>query len=106
VLPTSEEPLLNVEGLNDARTKLAGFFSILLDLLHVEQCQTGSQPCFWQDRAMHPKRGKLFDRFFPTDMESVGRAMLTELCRTDDERIASSPKSLADILDVFGQAGR
>ena len=29
VLPTSEKLLLNVEGLNDARTKLADFFSIL-----------------------------------------------------------------------------
>ena len=28
--PTSEKLLLNVEGLNDARTKLADFFSILL----------------------------------------------------------------------------
>ena len=30
MLPTSEKFLLNVEGLNDARTKLAEFFSILL----------------------------------------------------------------------------
>jgi hypothetical protein len=30
VLPTSEELLLNVEGLNDARTKPADFFSLLL----------------------------------------------------------------------------
>ncbi len=30
VLPTSEELLTNVEGLNDARTLLADFFSILL----------------------------------------------------------------------------
>jgi len=30
VLPASEKLLLNVEGLNDARTPLAGFFSILL----------------------------------------------------------------------------
>ena len=30
VLPTSEKPLLNVEGLNDARTLLADCFSILL----------------------------------------------------------------------------
>ena len=29
VLPTSEKPLLNVEDLNDARTKLVDFFSIL-----------------------------------------------------------------------------
>jgi hypothetical protein len=29
VLPTSEKLLLKVEGLNDARTKLADFFSIL-----------------------------------------------------------------------------
>ena len=29
VLPASEKLLLNVEGLNDARTPLAGFFSIL-----------------------------------------------------------------------------
>jgi hypothetical protein len=34
VLPTSEELLLNVEGLNDARTKPADFFSILLDCPH------------------------------------------------------------------------
>ena len=31
MLPTSEKLLLNVEGLNDARTKLADFFSILLE---------------------------------------------------------------------------
>ena len=43
-----------------------------LDLLHVEQGQAGSQPCFREDSAMHPKRGKLFDRFFPTHVESVG----------------------------------
>jgi len=30
VLPISEKPLLDVEGLNDARTKLAVFFSSLL----------------------------------------------------------------------------
>jgi hypothetical protein len=30
VFPTSEVLLLNVEGPNDARTKLADFFSILL----------------------------------------------------------------------------
>jgi hypothetical protein len=30
VLPTSEKPHLNVELLNDARTKPADFFSILL----------------------------------------------------------------------------
>jgi len=29
-LPTSEKPLLNVEGLNDARMLLADFFSVLL----------------------------------------------------------------------------
>jgi hypothetical protein len=29
--PTSEKRLLHVEGLNDARTLLADFFSILLD---------------------------------------------------------------------------
>ena len=33
VLPTSEKPLLNVEGLSDARTMLAGYFSILLERL-------------------------------------------------------------------------
>ncbi len=31
MLPTSEKLLLNVEGLNDARTTLADFFRILLD---------------------------------------------------------------------------
>jgi hypothetical protein len=31
VLSTSEKLLLNVEGLNDARTLLADFFSILLE---------------------------------------------------------------------------
>jgi len=30
VLPTAEKPLLNVEPLSEARTKLADFFSILL----------------------------------------------------------------------------
>jgi hypothetical protein len=42
--PTSEKLLLNVEGLNDARTPLADFFSILLEpvrrvrdgVIHVE----------------------------------------------------------------------
>jgi hypothetical protein len=31
VLPTSKKLLLNVEALNDARTLLADFFSILLE---------------------------------------------------------------------------
>jgi hypothetical protein len=31
VLSTSEKPLLNVEPLSEARTKLGDFFSILLD---------------------------------------------------------------------------
>jgi hypothetical protein len=30
-LPTSEKLLFNVEGLNDARTKLVGLFSILIE---------------------------------------------------------------------------
>ena len=55
---------------------------------------------------MHPKRGKLFDRFFPADVESVGRTLLAQLCRTDDERSASSSKNSADPLHAFGQAGR
>ena len=55
---------------------------------------------------MHPKRGELFDRFFPADMESMGGAMLTKLCRTDDERIASSPKHSADLLQVCSQTGQ
>ena len=55
---------------------------------------------------MHPKRGELFDRFFPADVESMGGAMLTKLCWTDDERMASSPKHSADPLHAFGQAGR
>ena len=32
VHPSSEKPLLNVEGLNDARTPLADFFSILIEI--------------------------------------------------------------------------
>ena len=32
VLPISEKPLSNVEGLNDVRTLLADFFSILLGI--------------------------------------------------------------------------
>jgi hypothetical protein len=55
---------------------------------------------------MHPKRGKLFDWFFPADLESVGGAILTELCRTDDERSASSMKTSADPFHAFGQAHR
>ena len=55
---------------------------------------------------MHPKRGELFDLFFPADMESMGRARLTELCRANDERIASFPKNSADPIHAFGQAGR
>ena len=35
VLPTSRKLLLNVEGLNDARTLLADFFSILLKTIHL-----------------------------------------------------------------------
>ena len=54
---------------------------------------------------MHSKRGELFDRFFPTDAESVGRPLPAQLCRTDDECIASSPKNAADPLHTFGQAG-
>ena len=42
---------------------------------------------------MHPKRGKLFDWFFPADVESVGGTILTELCRTDDKCTASSMKT-------------
>ena len=42
---------------------------------------------------MHPKRRELFDRFFPADVESVGRAMLTKLCRANDERSAASPEA-------------
>jgi hypothetical protein len=48
VLPISEKLLLNVEGLNDARTLLADFFSSLLEengvdgstkeLIHGEAC--------------------------------------------------------------------
>ncbi len=41
---------------------------------------------------MHPKRGELFDRFLPADVESVGRTILTELCRTDDERMCLLPE--------------
>jgi hypothetical protein len=36
VLPISEKLLLNVEGLNEARTLLAGFFSILLEEVDME----------------------------------------------------------------------
>jgi hypothetical protein len=36
VLPVSETPLLNVEGLNEARTLVAGFFSILLEEVATE----------------------------------------------------------------------
>jgi hypothetical protein len=39
-------PLGYVEDFNESRTKLAGCFSILLDLFDVEQCQTSPQPCF------------------------------------------------------------
>ena len=35
-----------VEPLREVRTPLADFFSILLDLLHVEQCETRLQSCF------------------------------------------------------------
>ena len=55
---------------------------------------------------MHPKRGKLFDQLFPTDLESNGRTLSTQLCRTNDEGMASSSKSLADPLQTFGQPGR
>src|SRR4029078_13486486 len=55
---------------------------------------------------MHPKRGKLLDWFFPADLESVGGAILTELCRTDDKCSASSMKTSTDPLHAFGQACR
>ena len=42
---------------------------------------------------MHPKRGKLFDWFFPADLESMRGAILTELCRTDDEGMPPSMKN-------------
>jgi len=99
-------PLGYVEGLNDARTKLAGCFSILLTLLEMEQGQTCPQPCFRENGAMHPKRWKLFDWLFPADLESVGGTILTELCRTDDERSAFSMQTSADLLHAFGQARR
>ena len=72
-----------------------------LDLLHVEQRQAGSQPCSRQDGAMHPKRGKLFDRFFPTDVESMESSKLAELGWADDERMASFQKNSADPLQTF-----
>ena len=46
VLPISEKPLLNVEPLSDARTPLAGFFSILLGVSRFEyhiECTAFSQ---------------------------------------------------------------
>ena len=58
---------------------------------------------------MHPIRGELFDRFFPADVESMGRAMLTNLRRTDDvaalikarrEALGLSQQALADRLTV------
>ena len=55
---------------------------------------------------MHQKGGELFDRFFPADVESMELAMLTELFRADDERIASSPENSADPIHAFGQADR
>ena len=55
---------------------------------------------------MHPKRGKLFDRLFPKKVESVGCAVLTELSRTDDERMTSFSKNSADPLHTFGQTSR
>ena len=101
MLPKSEGFTFYVEPLSDARTPLAECFSILLYLLHVEQCQAGSQPCSRQDSAMHPKRGKLFNRFFPADVESMGSSKLTELGWADDERMASFPKNSADPLQAF-----
>ena len=55
---------------------------------------------------MHPKRGKLFDRFFPADVESMGRSLPAQLCRTDDERSASSLENSTDPLHAFSQAVR
>ena len=50
---------------------------------------------------MHPKRGKLFDRFFPADVESMGSSKLAELGWADDERMASFQKNSADPLQMF-----
>ena len=55
---------------------------------------------------MHSKSGELLNRFFPADMESVGRTLPAQLCRTDNERIAPSPENSADPLHTFGQPGR
>ena len=43
VLPASEKLLLNVEGLNDARTKLADVFSSLL--IHRRRYRKEDSPC-------------------------------------------------------------
>src|SRR5262249_14512071 len=98
-------PRRYVEGFDDPRTKLADFFSILLCLLHEEQCQTSPKRGLRQDRAVHSKRGKLTNRYIPADVKSVRCTILTNLCRTDDERIASSPKNSTDRLHAFDEAG-
>lgn len=55
---------------------------------------------------MHPKRGKLFNRFLPANLESMGRTLPAELCRTNDERMASASKDSADPLQPFSHVAR
>ena len=43
---------------------------------------------------MHPKRGELFDQFFPTDMEADETNHAGPLWRTDDERMKDISQTL------------
>jgi hypothetical protein len=55
---------------------------------------------------MHPKRGKLSDWFFPTDVESMGSSKLAELGWADNERRASFSKHSVDPHQALSQTGR
>jgi hypothetical protein len=58
VLPASEGVLLNVEDLNDARTTLAGFFSILLAPHKHDRSQ---QDCQRKNERASSDPGRLYD---------------------------------------------
>lgn len=50
---------------------------------------------------MHAKSGKLFDRFLPRDPKTMGDTQRAKLGWSDDERMASFSKSLADAPHLF-----
>ena len=55
---------------------------------------------------MHPKRGELFNRFFPAHVESVDCTHLPELRWADNKRMASFSKHTVDPHQALSQTAR